>query len=73
MSMMPQYSNLSSDRMMACRVFDGEIRKIKSLYGPGHADWDKFQIILKYLEERIESMEDKGHYAESYNTVLHKG
>ncbi len=70
---MPQFSNLSSDRIMACRVFDGEIRKIKALYGPEHADWDKFQIIIKYLEERIESMEDKGHYAESNHTVLHKG
>ena len=70
---MPMFSNLSSDRIMACRVFDGEIRKIQALYGPDHADWDKFQIIIKYLEERIESMEDKGHYAQSDYTVLHKG
>lgn len=70
---MPRFSNLSSDRIMACRVFDGEIRKIKALYGPEHAEWDKFKIILKYLEERIESMESKGYHAESDHTILSKG
>ena len=70
---MPQYSNLSSDRMMACRVFDGEIRKIRSSYGPEHPDYDKFQVIAKYLEERIDSMRNKGHYAESNNSILSKG
>lgn len=55
---------------MACRVFDGEIRKIKSSYGPEHPDYDKFQVIAKYLEERIDSMRNKGHYAESDYTVL---
>ena len=70
---MPQFNNLSSDRIMAIRVFDGEIRKIKALYGPDHVEWKMYQTVIKYLESRIESMEDKGHYAESDRTVLHKG
>ena len=51
--------NLSSDRMMAVRVFEGELERMKIVTG---GEYDQIQkIIRQYLQERINQMTDKGH------------
>ncbi|MDB4339479.1 hypothetical protein OAA57_00595 [bacterium] len=51
--------NLSSDRMMAVRVFQGELERMKSVT---NGDYDGIQkIIRQYLQERINEMTSKGH------------
>jgi uncharacterized protein YbjQ (UPF0145 family) len=51
--------NLSSDRMMAVRVFEGELERMKSITG---GEYDQVQkIIRQYLQERINEMTAKGY------------
>jgi uncharacterized protein YbjQ (UPF0145 family) len=51
--------NLSSDRMMAVRVFEGELERMKSITG---GEYDQIQkIIRQYLQERINEMTAKGY------------
>jgi hypothetical protein len=52
--------NMSSDRMMACRIFDGEIHRIKSLY-ENTPQWTNYSHIIQYLESRIKSMKEREH------------
>tara|TARA_B100002019_G_scaffold277741_1_gene277860 strand:+ start:2132 stop:2314 length:183 start_codon:yes stop_codon:yes gene_type:complete len=59
---MPMFENMSSDRMMACRIFDGEIHRIKSLFDQSHEDWPQYSMVIKYLEMRIKSMEERQYY-----------
>ena len=71
---MAQWSNMSSDRIMACRVFDGEIRKIKALYTENDPEWIQLKPIIKYLEGRMKQMQRKGHYSEESDySILHDG
>jgi len=52
--------NMSSDRMMAIRVFEGELNRMKAITG---GEYDTTQkIIRQYLQERINDMTRKGHY-----------
>ena len=52
--------NVSSDRMMAIRVFEGELNRMKAITG---GEYDTTQkIIRQYLQERINDMTRKGHY-----------
>ena len=53
--------NMSSDRMVACRIFDGEIHRIKALY-ENTPQWSYYSTIVQYLESRIKSMEEREHY-----------
>jgi len=53
--------NMSSDRMAACRIFDGEIHRIKALY-ENTPQWSYYSTIIQYLESRIKSMEEREHY-----------
>jgi len=51
---------MSSDRMMAIRVFEGELNRMKAITG---GEYDTTQkIIRQYLQERINDMTRKGHY-----------
>ena len=51
--------NLSSDRMMAVRVFEGELQRMKAITG---GDYDTTQkIVRQYMQERINDMTRKGH------------
>ena len=52
--------NLSSDRMMAVRVFEGELERMKAITG---GEYDTVQkIVRQYMQERINDMTRKGHY-----------
>lgn len=52
--------NLSSDRMMAVRVFEGELERMKAITdGEGYDAIQK--IIRQYLQERINEMTSKGY------------
>lgn len=51
--------NLSSDRMMAVRVFEGELERMKSITDGNYNATQK--IIRQYLQERINDMTRKGH------------
>ena len=52
--------NLSSDRMMAVRVFEGELQRMKMITG---GEYDSVQkIVRQYMQERINDMTRKGHY-----------
>jgi hypothetical protein len=52
--------NMSSDRMMAIRVFEGELNRMKAITG---GEYDTTQkIIRQYMQERINDMTRKGHY-----------
>lgn len=52
--------NLSSDRMMAVRVFEGELQRMKAITG---GEYDTVQkIVRQYMQERINDMTRKGHY-----------
>mgnify|MGYP001182590970 CR=1 FL=1 len=51
--------NLSSDRMMAVRVFEGELERMKSITD---GQYDQIQkIVRQYLQERINDMTRKGY------------
>ena len=51
--------NLSSDRMMAVRVFEGELERMKAI---SNGEYDQIQrIIRQYLQERINEMTAKGY------------
>ena len=51
--------NLSSDRMMAVRVFEGELERMKSITD---GQYDAIQkIVRQYLQERINEMTAKGY------------
>lgn len=51
--------NLTSDRMMAVRVFEGELHRMKAITD---GEYDPVQkIIRQYLQERINEMTAKGH------------
>lgn len=58
---MPSFSNMSSDRIMACRVFDGEIRKIEDMIARGDHDSEFLKMVATYLSYRIQDMETKCH------------
>jgi len=51
--------NLSSDRMMAIRVFEGELERMKNVKNGEYDAIDK--IIRQYLQERINEMTQKGY------------
>ena len=52
--------NLSSDRMMAVRVFEGELQRMKMITG---GEYDSVQkIVRQYMQERTNDMTRKGHY-----------
>jgi hypothetical protein len=51
--------NLSSDRMMAVRVFEGELERMKAIVD---GQYDPIQkIVRQYLQERINEMTAKGY------------
>jgi hypothetical protein len=51
--------NLSSDRMMAVRVFEGELERMKAT---ADGQYDAIQkIVRQYLQERINEMTAKGY------------
>jgi hypothetical protein len=51
--------NLSSDRMIAVRIFEGELQRMKLLTD---GKYDAVQkIVRQYLQERINEMTRKGH------------
>jgi hypothetical protein len=51
--------NLSSDRMMAVRVFEGELERMKLIT---NSQYDQIQkIVRQYLQERINEMTAKGY------------
>ena len=51
--------NLSSDRMMAVRVFEGELERMKATT---EGQYDAIQkIVRQYLQERINEMTVKGY------------
>ena len=51
--------NLSSDRMMAVRVFEGELERMKATTGGEYSEIQK--IIRHYIQERINEMTRKGY------------
>lgn len=51
--------NLSSERMMAVRVFEGELERMKAIT---EGEYDAVQkIVRQYLQERINEMTRKGY------------
>ena len=51
--------NLSSDRMMAVRVCEGELERMKAIT---EGEYDAVQkIVRQYLQERINDMTRKGY------------
>jgi hypothetical protein len=59
---MVDYQNMSSDRMAACRVFSGEILRIRTMIAEGDQDAEFLNQVINYLEMRIDSMKSKEHY-----------
>ena len=59
---MVDYQNMSSDRMAACRVFSGEILRIRTMITQGDDDAEFLNQVINYLEMRIDSMKKKEHY-----------
>ena len=59
---MVNYEKMSSDRMIACRVFSGEIMRIRTKIIEGDQDADFLTQVINYLEMRIDSMKTKEHY-----------
>tara|TARA_B100001094_G_C18048871_1_gene728956 strand:+ start:538 stop:717 length:180 start_codon:yes stop_codon:yes gene_type:complete len=51
--------NLSSDRMSAVRVFEGELERMKVITDGEYSDIQK--TVRQYLQERINDMTAKGH------------
>ena len=52
--------NLSSDRMIAVRIFEGELQRMKLLTDGKYDSVQK--IVRQYLQERINEMTRKGHH-----------
>lgn len=51
--------NLSSDRMMAVRVFEGELERMKAVTV---GEYDAIQkIVRQYMQQRINDMTRKGY------------
>ena len=59
---MVDYSKMSSDRMIACRVFSGEVMRIRTKIAEGNDDAQFLNQVINYLEMRIDSMKSKEHY-----------
>ena len=53
---MVDYSNMSSDRMIACRVFAGEAMRIRTKIIEGNHDAEFLHQVINYLEMRIDEM-----------------
>jgi hypothetical protein len=54
--------NMSSDRLMAVRVFQGELNRMKAITEGNYDPVEK--IVRRYLQERINDMTRKGHGVE---------
>ena len=59
---MVDYRHMSSDRMTACRVFSGEILRIRTMIAEGDQDAEFLNQVINYLEMRIDSMKKREHY-----------
>ena len=59
---MVDYERMSSDRMIACRVFSGEVMRIRTKIAEGDDDAEFLNQVINYLEMRIDSMKLKEHY-----------
>jgi len=57
---MADFSGMSSDRLIATRVMDGEIQRIRMMIEQGNDDADFLQQVINYLEFRINEMKQKG-------------
>lgn len=58
---MVDYKSMSSDRMIACRVFSGEIMRIRTTIAEGDHDAQFLNQVINYLEMRIDSMKQREH------------
>ena len=56
---MVDYVDMSSDRMIACRVFSGEIMRIRTKIIVGSHDAELLNQVINYLEMRIDEMKRK--------------
>ena len=56
---MVDYSNMSSDRMIACRVFAGETMRIRTKIIEGNHDAEFLNQVINYLEMRIDEMKKR--------------
>lgn len=56
---MVDYSNMSSDRMIACRVFSGEAMRIRTKIIEGSQDAEFLNQVINYLEMRIDEMKKR--------------
>ena len=56
---MVDYIDMSSDRMIACRVFSGEIMRIRTKIIVGNHDAEFLCQVINYLEMRIDEMKRK--------------
>ena len=59
---MVDYEKMSSDRMIACRVFSGEVMRIRTKIAKGDHDAEFLNQVINYLEMRIDSMKKMEHY-----------
>ena len=59
---MVDYEKMSSDRMIASRVFSGEIMRIRTKIALGDQDAEFLNQVINYLEMRIDSMKMIEHY-----------
>jgi len=59
---MVDYTKMSSDRMIACRVFSVEVMRIRTRIAEGNHDAEFLNQVINYLEMRIDSMKTKEHY-----------
>ena len=53
---------MSSDRMIASRVFSGEIMRIRTKIALGDQDAEFLNQVINYLEMRIDSMKMNEQY-----------
>ena len=56
---MVDYVDMSSDRMIACRVFSGEIMRIRTKIIVGNHDAELLNQVINYIEMRIDEMKRK--------------
>ena len=56
---MVDYVDMSSDRMIACRVFSGEIMRIRTKIIVGNHDAELLNQVINYLEMRIDEIKMK--------------
>jgi len=56
---MVDYANMSSDRMIACRVFAGEAMRIRTKIIEGNHDAEFLNQVIRYLEMRIDEMKNR--------------